>query len=82
MQYKHPSKIGKKTSKTQANLAPKGIGERTVSKTYTKQKKRDNKDSTELNAIETSGTVEQINKTRSWFFKRIKKIEKPLASLI
>ena len=27
----------KKTSKTQANLAPKGIGERTVNKTYTKQ---------------------------------------------
>ena len=26
--------------------------------------------------------MEQINKTRSWFFQRINKIDKPLASLI
>ena len=26
--------------------------------------------------------MEQINKTRSWFFERINKIDKPLASLI
>ena len=36
----------------------------------------------ELNEIETRRTVEQINKTRSWFFERINKIDKPLASLI
>ena len=36
----------------------------------------------ELNAIETRRTVEQINKTRSWFFEKINKIDKPLASLI
>ena len=36
----------------------------------------------ELNEIETRRTVEQINKTRSWFFERIDKIDKPLASLI
>ena len=38
-----PPKTGKKN--TQANLAPKGTGERTANKTYTKQKKRVNKDS-------------------------------------
>ena len=27
-------------------------------------------------------TAEQINETRSWFFERINKIDKPLASLI
>ena len=27
-------------------------------------------------------TVEQINETRSWFFERINKIDKPLVSLI
>ena len=27
-------------------------------------------------------TVEQINETRSWFFERINKIDKPVASLI
>ena len=36
----------------------------------------------ELNEIETRRTVEQINKTRSWFFERINTIHKPLASLI
>ena len=36
----------------------------------------------ELNEIETRRTVEQINKTRSWFSERINKIDKPLASLI
>ena len=39
-----PQKIGK-NSNTQANLAPEETGERTANKTYTKQKKRDNKDS-------------------------------------
>ena len=36
----------------------------------------------ELNEIETRRTVEEINKTRNWFFERINKIDKPLASLI
>ena len=36
----------------------------------------------ELNEIETRRTVEHINKIRSWFFEKINKIDKPLASLI
>ena len=36
----------------------------------------------EINAIEPKITVEQINETKSWFFERINKIDKPLASLI
>ena len=39
-----PQKTGK-NSNTQANLAPKGTGKRIANKTYTKQKKRVNKDS-------------------------------------
>ena len=31
---------------------------------------------------QTRRNVEQINKTRSWFFERINKIDKPLAILI
>ena len=31
----------------------------------------------ELNDIETRRTMEQINKTRSWLFERINKIDKP-----
>ena len=37
---------------------------------------------TELNEIETRGNMEEINNARSWFFERINKIDKPLASLI
>ena len=33
----------------------------------------------EINEIETKKTIEQINETRSWFFERINKIDKPLA---
>ena len=36
----------------------------------------------EINEIEMKRTVEQVNKTRSWFFERINKIDKPLARLI
>ena len=36
----------------------------------------------ELNEIETRRTVEQIKKTRSWFFERINKIDKPFTSII
>ena len=33
----------------------------------------------EINAKETKETIAKINKTKSWFFERINKIEKPLA---
>ena len=36
----------------------------------------------EIKELETRSTVEQINRTRSWFFERVNKIEKPLARLI
>ena len=36
----------------------------------------------EINEIETKKTVTKINKTKSWFFEKISKIDKPLARLI
>ena len=61
-----------------ANLVPKGTGERTANKTHTKQNKRVNKYrreliniQVELSEIETRRTVQQINKTRSWFLKEL-----------
>ena len=36
----------------------------------------------ELHEIVTRKNVKQINKTRSWFFERINKIDIPLANLI
>ena len=36
----------------------------------------------EINAKETRETIAKINKTKSWFFEKINKIDKPLARLI
>ena len=33
----------------------------------------------EMNEKEMKGTTAEINKTKSWFFEKIKKIDKPLA---
>nr|KAF6360174.1 hypothetical protein mMyoMyo1_011127 [Myotis myotis] len=35
----------------------------------------------EINDIETKKTIQKINETKSWFFERINKIDKPLARL-
>jgi hypothetical protein len=35
----------------------------------------------EINQIETKRTIQRINKTRSWFFEKIKLLDKPLARL-
>ena len=36
----------------------------------------------EINEIETKKTIEKINETKSWFFQKINKIDKPLARLL
>ena len=36
----------------------------------------------ELNDIETKSTKVRINESRSWFFEKINKIDKPLSRLI
>ena len=36
----------------------------------------------ELNDIETTRTILRINKSKSWFFEKINKIDKPLGRLI
>jgi hypothetical protein len=35
----------------------------------------------EINQVETRRTIQRINQTRSWFFEKINKMEKPLARL-
>ena len=35
----------------------------------------------EINKIEIKKTIEEINKTKSWFFEKVNKIDKPLARL-
>jgi len=36
----------------------------------------------EINQVETKRTLQRINRTKSWFFEKINKIDKPLARLI
>jgi hypothetical protein len=35
----------------------------------------------EINQVQTRRTIQRINQTRSWFFEKINKIDKPLARL-
>jgi hypothetical protein len=35
----------------------------------------------QINQVETNRIIQRINKTKSWFFERINKIDKPLAKL-
>ena len=36
----------------------------------------------EINEIETKKTIANINRTKSWFFEKINRIDKPLARII
>ena len=75
------SKTGK-NSNTKDNLTPKGAREKKQQIDPTPSRRRELiKIRAELKEIETRRTVEQINRTRNWFFERINKIDKPLASL-
>ena len=56
-------------------------------RTKTKQpregiKKEITKITAELNGIENKSTIIRINKSRSWFFEKVNKINKPLSRLI
>jgi hypothetical protein len=35
----------------------------------------------EINQVETKRTIQETDQTRSWFFEKINKIDKPLARL-
>uniref|UniRef100_A0A8C0PNM4 RNA-directed DNA polymerase n=1 Tax=Canis lupus familiaris TaxID=9615 RepID=A0A8C0PNM4_CANLF len=71
-----------KNSNTKANLTHKGAREKTANRSYTQQKKRVNKDSSRTQQNRDQKNCGTENRTRSWFFERINKIDKPLASLI
>ena len=80
--YTSLPKETRKISSKQSNLTPKGTRERGTNKTQSQQKERNHKDQSKINEIETKKTIVKINKTKSWFFEKINKIDKPLARLI
>ena len=81
IKYEHPSKNWKKTQIHKLTSHLKELEKEQQIKPTPSRRREIIKFQAELNEIETR-TVEQINKTRSWFFERINKIDKPLASLI
>ena len=72
----------RKISNKQSNLTPKGTRERTQTKPKVSRRKEVIKIRAEINEIETRKTIAKINKTKSWFFEKINRIDKPLARLI
>ena len=72
----------KKISNKQPHLTPKAIRERRTKKPKVSRRKEIIKITSEINEKEMKDTIAKINKTKSWFFQKINKIDKPLASLI
>ena len=75
------SYLKKKNSYKQPKLTPKAIRERTK-KPKVSGRKEIIKIKSEINAKEMKETIANINKTKSWFFQKTNKIDKPLARLI
>ena len=67
----------RKISNKQSNATSKRTRRIATNKAQSKQKKVI-KIRTEINDIETERTIQNINKTKSWFFKKKNKIDKPL----
>ena len=70
----------RRISSKQLKLTPKATRERTKPKVS--RRKEITKIIVEINEIEMMKTIEKINETKSWFFEKINKIDKPLARLI
>lgn len=71
----------RKIASKQLNLLPKRICKIT-NKAQVSRRKEVMKITVEINNIEIKKLIEKINKSNSWFFRRISKLSKPLARLI
>ena len=75
----------KKQEKSQINnltLHLKQLGKEEMKNHRVSRRKEIIKIRAEINEKETKETIAKINKTKSWFFEKINKIDKPLARLI
>ena len=66
----------------QPNFTPKTTEKRRKKKTKIGRRKEIINIQAEINEKEMKETIVKINKTKSWFFEKINKIDKPLARLI
>ena len=72
----------RKTLNRQPNFTPKTTGKRRTKKPRISRKKEIINIWAEINEKEIKETIVKINKTKSWFFEEISKIDKTLARLI
>ena len=72
----------RKTSNRQPNFTPKTTEEKRTKTPKISRRKEIIKIQAEINEKEIKETIVKINKTTSWFFEKINKIDKPLARLI
>ena len=70
------------TSNKQPNLTPKAIGEKEQKTPKVRRRKEIIKTRSQKNEKKMKKMTAKINKTKSWFFEKINKIDKPLARLI
>ena len=77
-----PPQETRKISNRQPNFTPKTTIKRRRKKTQVSTSKEIIKIRAEINEKEMKETIVKINKTKSWFFEKIYKIDKPLARLI
>ena len=66
----------------QPNFTPKTTGKRSTKTPKICSRKEIINIWAEINEKEMKETIVKINKTKSWFFEKINKIDKPLARLI
>ena len=71
----------RKISNRKPNFTPETTGQRTKSPKISR-KKETMKIRAEINEKEMKEKITKINKTKTWFFEKINKIDKPLARLI
>ena len=75
----------KKQEKSQVNnltLHLKKLEKEEQTKPKVSRRKEIIKSRAEINEIETKKTIAKINTTKSWFFEKVNKMDKPLAKLI
>ena len=71
----------RKISKRNLTLCLKQLEKEEQRKPKVSRKKEIIKIRAEINEIEMKKTIAKINKTKSWFFEKINKIDKPLARI-
>ena len=72
----------RKISNKQSNVTPEGTREKQQTKRKLSRRKEIIKIRVQINEKETKKRIAKINKTKSWFFEKINKIDKTLARLI